>query len=102
MFISSLPIIHSFLFLPILSAGVALTYFTIKVSFYWTLFTYGFMFGIGVGIAYATPMGCAMKVIDCLTAIVMIYIDIFKYKPQYITTIVLYQYIYIDFVLYNP
>ncbi|XP_022338088.2 apicoplast pyruvate carrier 1-like isoform X1 [Crassostrea virginica] len=43
------------------SAGVALTYFTIKVSFYWTLFTYGFMFGIGVGIAYATPMGCAMK-----------------------------------------
>lgn len=43
------------------STGVALTYFTIKVSFYWTLFTYGFMFGIGVGIAYATPMGCAMK-----------------------------------------
>ncbi|XP_062609010.1 oxalate:formate antiporter-like [Saccostrea cucullata] len=43
------------------SAGVALTYFTIKSSFYWTLFTYGFMFGIGVGLAYATPMGCAMK-----------------------------------------
>lgn len=67
-----------FFFLPILSAGVALTYFTIKVSFYWTLFTYGFMFGIGVGIAYATPMGCAMKVIDCLTTIVMIYMDILQ------------------------
>ncbi|XP_048747339.2 uncharacterized protein LOC125659643 isoform X2 [Ostrea edulis] len=42
-------------------AGVLLTFFTIKFSFYWTLFTYGFLFGIGVGIAYATPMGCAMK-----------------------------------------
>ncbi|XP_021364599.1 uncharacterized protein LOC110457591 [Mizuhopecten yessoensis] len=43
------------------SGGVLLTYFTIQSSFGLTVLTYGAMFGFGVGIAYATPMGCGMK-----------------------------------------
>ncbi|XP_069119495.1 oxalate:formate antiporter-like isoform X2 [Argopecten irradians] len=43
------------------SAGVLLTYFTIKTSFGLTVLTYGGLFGFGVGIAYASPMGCGMK-----------------------------------------
>ncbi|XP_033733057.1 oxalate:formate antiporter-like isoform X2 [Pecten maximus] len=43
------------------SAGVLLTYFTIKSSFGLTALTYGGLFGFGVGIAYASPMGCGMK-----------------------------------------
>ena len=45
----------------IMSAGVALTYFTIKVSFWLVLLTYGILFGIGVGIAYIGPLSSAMK-----------------------------------------
>lgn len=43
------------------SAGVLLTYFTLT-SFWLTLTTYGLLFGIGVGIAYAPPMACAIRV----------------------------------------
>ncbi|XP_060077328.1 uncharacterized protein LOC132556890 [Ylistrum balloti] len=43
------------------SGGVLLTYFTIKTSFGLTALTYGGLFGFGVGIAYAAPMGCGMK-----------------------------------------
>lgn len=45
----------------IMSAGVLLSYFAIQVSFWLLLFTYGLMFGIGVGIAYIGPLSCAMK-----------------------------------------
>ncbi|XP_062522055.1 uncharacterized protein LOC134196850 [Corticium candelabrum] len=44
----------------IMSAGVTLTYFSIS-SFWLTLLTYGLLFGVGVGIAYAPPMACAMR-----------------------------------------
>lgn len=44
------------------SLGVVLTFFSIKQSFILTMITYGLMFGLGVGIAYAIPMACAMRV----------------------------------------
>lgn len=44
-----------------MSAGVALSFFAIKVSFWLLLVTYGIMFGVGVGIAYIGPLSCAMK-----------------------------------------
>ncbi|CAH1245153.1 SLC16A14 [Branchiostoma lanceolatum] len=44
-----------------MSAGVTLTYFTVTHSFYAILMTYGLMFGLGIGIAYAPPLACAMK-----------------------------------------
>ena len=44
------------------SVGVLLTYFTIKLSFPVVVITYGVMFGWGVGIAYAVPIACAMRV----------------------------------------
>ncbi|XP_064615450.1 oxalate:formate antiporter-like isoform X2 [Liolophura sinensis] len=43
------------------SLGVLLTFFSIKQSFVLTMITYGLMFGLGVGIAYAIPMACAMR-----------------------------------------
>lgn len=45
----------------IMSLGVGLTYFTIKVSFWLVLLTYGLLFGVGVGIAYIGPLSSAMK-----------------------------------------
>jgi MFS family permease len=45
----------------LMSAGVALTYFTIRISFFLMLVTYGLMFGVGVGLAYIGPVSCAMK-----------------------------------------
>jgi MFS family permease len=45
----------------IMSLGVGLTYFTIKVSFWLVLLTYGLLFGIGVGIGYTGPLSTAMK-----------------------------------------
>ena len=44
-----------------MSAGVLLSYFTIKVSFWLLLLTYGFTFGVGVGIAYVGPLSCAIR-----------------------------------------
>lgn len=44
-----------------MSLGVFLSYFTIKLSFWVFLLTYGLMFGIGVGIAYTGPLRAAMK-----------------------------------------
>ncbi len=45
----------------LMSAGVLLSYFAIKVSFWLLCLTYGLMFGSGVGIAYIGPLSCAMK-----------------------------------------
>ena len=45
----------------VMSLGVGLTYFTIRVSFWLVLLTYGFLFGVGVGIAYIGPLSSAMK-----------------------------------------
>ncbi|PVD31760.1 hypothetical protein C0Q70_07178 [Pomacea canaliculata] len=44
-----------------LSAGVLLTYLTIKISFAMSVLTYGMMFGLGCGLAYPIPVTCAMK-----------------------------------------
>ena len=44
-----------------MSLGVLLTYFAIQESFWLLLFTYGFMFGLGIGIAYIGPISCAMR-----------------------------------------
>ena len=41
-----------------------LTYFSVKYSFPLLVVTYGLMFGLGVGMAYGTPMSCAIKVRD--------------------------------------
>ena len=44
-----------------MSSGVLLSYFSIKVSFWLLLLTYGLVFGLGVGIAYVGPLSCAMR-----------------------------------------
>ncbi|XP_070558350.1 apicoplast pyruvate carrier 1-like isoform X2 [Ptychodera flava] len=45
----------------ILSAGVLLTYFSIKYSFYLVIITYGVMIGIGGSFAYGTVITCGMR-----------------------------------------
>lgn len=45
----------------VMSSAVMLSYFTIKVSFWFLLFTYGAMFGVGLGMAYVGPLACAMR-----------------------------------------
>ncbi len=45
----------------LMSFGVAVTYFTIRVSFWLLLLTYGLLHGVGVGIAYIGPLAVAMK-----------------------------------------
>ncbi len=45
----------------VMSLGVALSYWTISLSFYAMLMTYGFLFGVGVGIAYIGPLSSAMN-----------------------------------------
>jgi hypothetical protein len=44
-----------------MSSGVFLTYFSIQQSLGLTTLTYGFMFGFGTALAYAPPMGVAMR-----------------------------------------
>lgn len=46
----------------IFSGGVALTYFSVQKSFELVVVTYGLMFGLGVGIAYAVPINCGHRV----------------------------------------
>ena len=58
--------IYTMFFYSVYSAGVALTYFTIQKSFELVILTYGLMFGLGVGIAYAVPLNCGHKV--CMTS----------------------------------
>lgn len=45
----------------LLSAGVSLSFFTIKSSFWALLVTYGIMYGLGVGISSIPPLGSAMR-----------------------------------------
>ncbi|KAK7091591.1 uncharacterized MFS-type transporter YhjX-like [Littorina saxatilis] len=45
----------------LMSAGVLLTYFTLKYNYITSVITYGIMFGLGCGIAYPMPVACAMK-----------------------------------------
>ncbi len=44
-----------------MSSGVLLTYFSIQQSLGLTTLTYGLMFGFGTALAYAPPMGVAMR-----------------------------------------
>ncbi|KAK7475268.1 hypothetical protein BaRGS_00033499 [Batillaria attramentaria] len=44
------------------SFGIFLTYFTVQHSFALTMLTYGVMFGLGIGFAYAIPLGVAMRI----------------------------------------
>ena len=44
----------------LMSSGVFLTYFTIQYSMALTTLTYGFMFGVGIALAYAPPMGVSL------------------------------------------
>ncbi|XP_059159550.1 oxalate:formate antiporter-like [Physella acuta] len=44
-----------------MSLGVFLTYFAVKQSFALTIFTYGAVFGFGIGIVYAIPLACSMR-----------------------------------------
>ena len=45
----------------IMSLGVFLTAFAIQISVVLCILTYGFMFGLGTALAYAPPLGVAMK-----------------------------------------
>ena len=44
-----------------MTSGVYLTSFTIQTSVFLTVVTYGLMFGTGTALAYAPPLGVAMK-----------------------------------------
>ncbi|XP_025078696.1 LOW QUALITY PROTEIN: uncharacterized protein LOC112554856 [Pomacea canaliculata] len=44
-----------------MSLGVLLTYFTVQYSFEAAVVTYGLMFGLGIGVAYAVPIACGMR-----------------------------------------
>jgi MFS transporter, OFA family, oxalate/formate antiporter len=44
-----------------MSSGVFLTYFTVQEGLGLTTLTYGLLFGVGVALAYAPPMGVAMR-----------------------------------------
>ena len=45
----------------IASFGVVLTYATIHVSFWMVVMSYGFIFGVGAGVAYIGPLSAAMR-----------------------------------------
>ena len=45
----------------IMTSGVYLTSLTIRTSAILTVVTYGFMFGLGTALAYAPPLGVAMR-----------------------------------------
>lgn len=45
----------------IMTSGVYLTSFSIQYSVLLTILTYGFMFGLGTALAYAPPLGVAMR-----------------------------------------
>lgn len=45
----------------VMSSGVMLSYFTIKVSFWFFMLTYGVMFGLGLGVGYIGPLACAVR-----------------------------------------
>ena len=45
----------------VFSSGVALTYYTVRVSVGAVVVTYGCMVGVGMALAYIPPLGCAMR-----------------------------------------
>ena len=45
----------------LMSAGVLLTFFSIRMSFWFVLVTYGLMVGAGAGFGYIAPITCVMK-----------------------------------------
>ena len=45
----------------IMCSGVAASYFAIKYSFWMLLLTYGFVYGLGMGMAYIAPIACSMR-----------------------------------------
>ncbi|XP_072034077.1 apicoplast pyruvate carrier 1-like [Amphiura filiformis] len=45
----------------LMSCGVMLSCLSVQNSYALLVLTYGFMFGVGVGIAYISPLVCAMK-----------------------------------------
>ncbi|KAK3868214.1 hypothetical protein Pcinc_026380 [Petrolisthes cinctipes] len=55
------PRITCFIGCTLLSAGIMLTYYTIDMSLFAVIMTYGFLAGIGTSLAYTTPLACGMK-----------------------------------------
>ncbi|KAK7069076.1 hypothetical protein SK128_018270 [Halocaridina rubra] len=45
----------------LLSAGIMLTYYAIEISLYTVILTYGFLSGLGISLAYVTPLACGMQ-----------------------------------------
>ena len=45
----------------VITSSVGVSYFSIKISFWLLLVTYGFVYGVGVGIIYVAPLTAAMK-----------------------------------------
>ncbi len=41
--------------------GAATSYYTIKISFWFFVFTFGLVNGLGIGVSYVSPIACAMK-----------------------------------------
>lgn len=50
------------------SIGVGLTYYTVRVSFFAVVLSYGFISSLGVGFAYVAPLAAGMKV-SCKTRV---------------------------------
>ncbi|XP_045126339.1 oxalate:formate antiporter-like isoform X3 [Portunus trituberculatus] len=45
----------------ILSAGIILTRYTVELSLFAVILTYGLLSGLGISLAYATPLSCGMQ-----------------------------------------
>ncbi|XP_042208838.1 uncharacterized MFS-type transporter YhjX-like isoform X2 [Homarus americanus] len=45
----------------VLSAGILLTHYTIEVSLFTVILTYGLLSGLGISLTYVTPLACGMQ-----------------------------------------
>ncbi|XP_068220917.1 uncharacterized MFS-type transporter YhjX-like isoform X2 [Palaemon carinicauda] len=55
------PRLTCFIGCSLLSAGIMLTHYTIEVSLFAVILTYGLLSGLGISLSYVTPLACGMK-----------------------------------------
>ncbi|XP_066937813.1 uncharacterized MFS-type transporter YhjX-like isoform X2 [Macrobrachium rosenbergii] len=55
------PRITCFIGCSLLSAGIMLTHYTIEMSLFAVILTYGLLSGVGISLSYVTPLACGMK-----------------------------------------
>ncbi|XP_045613496.1 uncharacterized MFS-type transporter YhjX isoform X2 [Procambarus clarkii] len=55
------PKLTCFIGCTLVSAGIMLTYYTINVSLFTVVLTYGLLSGLGMALSYVTPLACGMQ-----------------------------------------